>query len=859
LRSFSVLETSPVFGQDPEILHANDEVTAGNTLEAIASVTFLTYPQPAQPFEMHSELRLSNDLILDEDDFLISSVETYKDGTYLPTTFLLDESFFTVDRTEIPASTPPGQYYLIAKTDVYNTVVESDETNNEVLLPITIVAPPAGNEIDLELSMFQSVDQTDQWSSYSVDLEVKNEGSLPATGIAVSFKKPDGVVYVGANQFDVSQGDFEVYGDEKWNVGNLNPGEQATLRVYYFQQVTQTPIAYAQVISANENDADSTPNNGTPPTTNEDDEVNSNGGDPINSLTLVCNDDVSVEEPFINSNAPCSNFTAIQLPVAVNDQLNCGIAMVEYVDFNLIEGNINVNNSTGFCNGLLVTGFGIVDLTFRATDDCGNIKTCVQRVQRIQLEVSTNFVDCINYTVEAEPGASGAIVYYNEPQIEFTGCPAGVTPDVGLFNGLASGSEFPIGSSTVAYKAYGCYSAEAVCAFEVTVEPASTNNDKIDLELQMDQSVTQADQWSSYSVETRIRNEGNTDATGISILLKKPDGVVYVGNNEFTISQGFLEVVSQEIWDVGTLSAGEEAVATVNYFQLIEDTPVAYAQVISVNEEDMDSTPNNGTPPTPNEDDEANSLDSGSAFCEVESDFPWHEWFSQINLNYEVFWPSDKSAYSDFTESAPIASLERGSDENYVFDITYSYFTFDAYIRYYVDFNQNGIFEESEGGSVTKTAIAPGSNVTAVRGSTHNIPIEAKLGQTRARFIISRSPINSACENVPFGEIEDYTVEIVDELPNTRLSFNPENYFKMYPNPVIDALTIDVDDLPGVKNISIYNTLGHLVISRDLNQDQYNNKIQINTSELMDGSYVVHLTGDGFRPRVQVIIVQQLK
>jgi len=132
-------------------------------------------------------------------------------------------------------------------------------------------------------------------------------------------------------------------------------------------------------------------------------------------------------------------------------------------------------------------------------------------------------------------------------------------------------------------------------------------NAQIDLELEMTQSIDAADQWSAYNVEIKIKNTGSETATGVSVDLKAPEGVVYVGGNEFTISQGFLEVFSQERWDVGTLNAGAEALAIVNYYQLVEDTPVAYAQVTKSNEEDVDSTPNNGTPPIPNEDDEAST------------------------------------------------------------------------------------------------------------------------------------------------------------------------------------------------------------------------------------------------------------
>ncbi len=132
---------------------------------------------------------------------------------------------------------------------------------------------PSGNTIDLELSMSQSTPSPEQWSTYSVTATLVNNGDLSATGITVDLLSPDGVVFVGGNEFSASQGSLSIYTDQVWNVGNLAIGESAILTINYFSLVENVTATYVQVLTANELDFDSTPANGTPPYVNEDDEA----------------------------------------------------------------------------------------------------------------------------------------------------------------------------------------------------------------------------------------------------------------------------------------------------------------------------------------------------------------------------------------------------------------------------------------------------------------------------------------------------------------------------------------------------------------------------------------------------------
>ncbi|MCB0517532.1 MAG: hypothetical protein H6577_22905 [Lewinellaceae bacterium] len=190
----------------------------------------------------------------------------------------------------VPLSAVLGQANLYAQVDaVTQSITELSETNNYATAPVEFVSGGSG-QIDLSLVAQQLTATPAQWSNYPVKLTISNSGPQTATGVKVKFAKPNGVVYVGGNEFTASQGTFNPNGDEVWTVGNIPANGSATLTVNYFLLNASAPVAYAQVTAANETDSDSSPGNGTPPSANEDDEASTGGGGPPNQtpdLTLA--------------------------------------------------------------------------------------------------------------------------------------------------------------------------------------------------------------------------------------------------------------------------------------------------------------------------------------------------------------------------------------------------------------------------------------------------------------------------------------------------------------------------------------------------------------------------------------------
>ncbi len=149
-------------------------------------------------------------------------------------------------------------------------------------------------------------------------------------------------------------------------------------------------------------------------------------------------------------------------------------------------------------------------------------------------------------------------------------------------------------------------------------------------------------------------------------------------------------------------------------------------------------------------------------YCTSTSNFPWEDWISRVKLN-TLDNTSGKSQYSNFT--ALSTTLQKGVDYQMTLTTSFSYFTWDEYWTVWVDLNHDGIFQNPAEAVLTKVLTAPANGTaTASVSGTFKLPANALNGPTRMRVTMKRGGFATPCETLAFGEIEDYTVNIVDML-----------------------------------------------------------------------------------------------
>ncbi|MEL6866234.1 MAG: T9SS type A sorting domain-containing protein, partial [Bacteroidota bacterium] len=235
-----------------------------------------------------------------------------------------------------------------------NRVTDSGGNQNTASNTLSVLYSVSSSGADLELTM--TVDNTNfqRFSYRAFTATLVNKGPQTANNVTVAFPIPTGNVLEGGNEYTATQGTYDFNGSQTWTVGSLAPNDPQSITISVFILQENPPmVAWAEVATANPNDPDATPGNGTCcSTVNEDDEAIATVGGPppppqgdfdVN-LSVVGLD--SPNEPFI---------VEIEFAEAINS------STLTESDFNVTNGNLDflrevVAGSGVFTMGIFPTG-----------------------------------------------------------------------------------------------------------------------------------------------------------------------------------------------------------------------------------------------------------------------------------------------------------------------------------------------------------------------------------------------------------------------------------------------------------------------------------------------------------------------
>lgn len=170
--------------------------------------------------------------------------------------------------------------------------------------------------------------------------------------------------------------------------------------------------------------------------------------------------------------------------VTVNDTENptvsCPANITTSTDPNLCSASVNPGTATATdnCPGATVSGIrsdaqplnapypkGTTTITWTATDSSGNHSpSCTQTITVNDTQPPT--ITCqADIIADFDPAVNGAVVTYTAP-VGTDNCPGATTTQIA---GLASGSTFPVGTTTNTFKVTDGVGLTATCSFKVTV------------------------------------------------------------------------------------------------------------------------------------------------------------------------------------------------------------------------------------------------------------------------------------------------------------------------------------------------------------------------------------------------------
>ena len=418
-----------------------------------------------------------------------------------------------------------------------------------------------------------------------------------------------------------------------------------------------------------------------------------------------------------------------QLPVVVNPIATDNCA-----------GQVNV-----FIN-IYQLGDTLVKRLWTAVDAKGNSTMVTQNIRIIDQTppVLSNCPANINLTTTG----TTAIATWTAPTAT-DNCTA--TPSVSsTYN---PGSAFPIGSTTVTYTATDAKNNTATCSFTVNVVLQADNLSDLfmtNLSL-LNNPVTAGD---TLRFQASFGNSG-TAATSPTVPFR---GSIYLSTD------GVLSANDLRVIDIpfGQFTVGFIGLNAHFYVRVPATVPAGQYYVIAkIDDTNVELESN-----------ESNNIAVSSASvtitspivttnCTSKSNAPWNEWIANVqfsNLNNASSKTRDDRfvvGYSDWKDKS--ATVSKG--QTYPLSITpglsWSGYLTPLYFRAWIDFNKNGIYENTE------LVLEQNSNSAVVNQSV-TIPATATVGTTTMRVSMKKGAYATPCESFDLGEVEDYTVIIQD-------------------------------------------------------------------------------------------------
>ncbi len=218
-------------------------------------------------------------------------------------------------------------------------------------------------------------------------------------------------------------------------------------------------------------------------------------------------------------------------------------------------------------------------------------------------------------------------------------------------------------------------------------------------------------------------------------------------------------------------------------------------------------------------------------YCSSKGKRATYEWIDNVTLGGMSNETGDNGGYKYFTTKT--ATLTQGSTNKMIISAGFKEEIYKEYWAVWIDFNQNGTFENSE--KVVSGSSTSNKNLSA----TVKVPSEAKLGTTRMRVSMKYNESQDACENFDDGEVEDYKVSIISNTsdPNTTKEYNlnsEENIkITLIPNPAKDYIQVNYTTDAKNINYEIINCVGSIVKSGILTS------ASLDISDLENGVYIL--------------------
>ncbi|WP_111683127.1 GEVED domain-containing protein [Winogradskyella tangerina] len=161
------------------------------------------------------------------------------------------------------------------------------------------------------------------------------------------------------------------------------------------------------------------------------------------------------------------------------------------------------------------------------------------------------------------------------------------------------------------------------------------------------------------------------------------------------------------------------------------------------------------------------TLPADLTYCTSESSNVNDEYISRVQLN-TIDNSSGAQFYSDFTNIS--TALRKGTNYTITITPTWPSTVYDEGYSVWIDYNNDGDFED-----IGEQVFTQAPTQTSPVSGSFTIPASATEVATRMRVSLKWNDIPDPCEDFTYGEVEDYTVLIIDsnDLIYTNSAWTP--------------------------------------------------------------------------------------
>lgn len=233
-------------------------------------------------------------------------------------------------------------------------------------------------------------------------------------------------------------------------------------------------------------------------------------------------------------------------------------------------------------------------------------------------------------------------------------------------------------------------------------------------------------------------------------------------------------------------------------------------------------------------------------YCVSKGNSVADEWIQRVQLNTINNNSGSNAGYGNFTSQS--TSLKRGT--SYTITITPGWRS-TRYAEGYavwIDYNRDGDFLDAGEQLFTVSA----TTSTSISRS-FTVPTSVTTGPTRMRVSMKYNGIPSSCETFSYGEVEDYTVNIVTarEDLSAVATLNEGFDIQIYPNPAKDVAHIK---LIGSRSafLQVFDMAGRNVYNANIDE---NDEHTIRLEQFEKGIYLINMqTSNGMIERKKLVV-----